>query len=107
MRSYTEVHVKIFIKGHIIIIHCITSVSYDNIDDVIKFAKFCSADGTEMVKEWHFDQEPFLRKTFFCMQGIQLKSNCNGKTSIGNQHCLHALLFIIVKTIHKVSAVAQ
>ena len=39
MRSCTEVHVEIFIiKGHIIISHGITSVSYDIIDDVIKFA---------------------------------------------------------------------
>ena len=38
MRSYAEVHVKVFIKGHIIIIHGIACVSNDSIDDVIKFA---------------------------------------------------------------------
>ena len=48
MRSYTKVHVKMFIKGHIIIIHGITCVSNDIIDDVIKFAKFSVADGTEI-----------------------------------------------------------
>ena len=39
---------KFFIKGHIIIIHGIKSVSYDIIDDVIEFAKFSVADGTEI-----------------------------------------------------------
>ena len=48
MRSYTEVHVEIFIKSHIIIIHGITCVSNDIIDDIIKFAKFCVTDGTEI-----------------------------------------------------------
>ena len=37
-----------FIKGHIIIIHGITCVSNDIIDDVIKFAKFSVADVTEI-----------------------------------------------------------
>ena len=36
-----------FIKGHIIIIHNIICVSKDIIDDVIKFAKFSAANGTE------------------------------------------------------------
>ena len=48
MRSYMKVHVNFFIKGHIIIIHGITCVSYDIIDDIIKFAKFCVADVTEI-----------------------------------------------------------
>ena len=48
MRSYTEVHVKSFIKDHIIIIYSITSVSNDIIDDVIKIANFSGADGTEI-----------------------------------------------------------
>ena len=48
MRSYTEVHVEIFIKSHIIIIHGITCVSNDIIDDIIKFAKFSVTDGTEI-----------------------------------------------------------
>ena len=36
-----------FIKGHIIIIHDITCVSNDIIDDVINFAKFSVAGGTD------------------------------------------------------------
>ena len=48
MRSYTKVHMQIFIKGHIIIIHGITCVSNGIIDDVIKFEKFSVADGSEI-----------------------------------------------------------
>ena len=50
MRSYTKVHAAcdVFTKGHIIIIHGITCVSNNIIDDVIKFAKFSVADGTEI-----------------------------------------------------------
>ena len=49
MRSYIKVRVIFFfIKGHIIIIHGITCVSNDIVDDIIKFAKFCVADGTEI-----------------------------------------------------------
>ena len=40
MRSYTKVHAKLLMKGHIIIIHGITYDSNDIIDDVIKVAKF-------------------------------------------------------------------
>ena len=47
MRSYTKVHIEIYIKDHIIIIHDITCVSNDIINDVIKFAKFSAADATE------------------------------------------------------------
>ena len=43
MRSCTKVHVKFFIKGHIIIIHGITCVSND-----IKLAKISVADDTEI-----------------------------------------------------------
>ena len=39
---------EIFINGHIIIIYGITCVSNDIIDDVIKFAKFSVAYGTEI-----------------------------------------------------------
>ena len=50
MRSYMKVHVKLFffIKDHIIIIHSITCVSNDIIDDVIKFGKISVADGIEI-----------------------------------------------------------
>ena len=48
MRSYMEVHVGIFIKGHINIIHGIKCVSNNIIDDVIKFSKFSVAGGTEI-----------------------------------------------------------
>ena len=48
MRSYTKVHMKICIKGHIIIIHGITCVSNDIINDAIKIAKFNAADATEI-----------------------------------------------------------
>ena len=48
MCSYTKVHMQFFIKGHIIIIHGITWVSNDSIDNVIKYAKFSVADGTEI-----------------------------------------------------------
>ena len=48
MRSYTKVLMKYFIKGHISIIHGITRVSNDIIDNVIKFAKFSAADCTEI-----------------------------------------------------------
>ena len=65
---------KFFIKGHIIIIHGITCVSNDIIDDVIEFAKFSVADVLKSVKKWHFDQMPFLRKILFCMSGTELKS---------------------------------
>ena len=54
---------KCFIKGQIIIIHGITCVSDDIIDDVIKFAKF-SVRWYGNCKKWHFDQMPFLRKIF-------------------------------------------
>ena len=47
-------------------IHGITCVSNDIINNVIKFAKF-SAMLLKLVKKWDFDQKPFLRKTFFCM----------------------------------------
>ena len=53
-------HMKFFIKGHIIIIHGITCVSNDIIDDVIEFAKFSVADVLKPVKKWHFDQMPFF-----------------------------------------------
>ena len=39
MRSYTKVHMKICIKGYIIIIHGITCVCNDIINDVIKFGE--------------------------------------------------------------------
>ena len=48
MRSYTKVHMKICIKRHIIIIHGVTCVSNDIIKDVIKFAKFSTADATDI-----------------------------------------------------------
>ena len=47
MRSYTKVHVKLLMMGHIIIIHGITYDSNDIIDDVIKVANSVS-DGTEI-----------------------------------------------------------
>ena len=40
------------------------------------------------------------------MKGIEQKSNCHGKTSIRDQHYLHALLFRIVKKMQQVSAVS-
>ena len=64
MRSYTNVHVKFFIKGNVIIIHGITCVSNDIIDDVIIFANFSVADVLKLVKKWHFDQKPFLERYF-------------------------------------------
>ena len=57
MRSYSKVHVNIFIEGNVIIIHGITCVSNDIIDDVIKFAKFSVAGVLKLVKKWHFDQK--------------------------------------------------
>ena len=48
MRSYTKVHMKICIKGHIINIHGITCVYNGIINDVIKFAKFSAADAPEI-----------------------------------------------------------
>ena len=39
---------QICIKGHIIMIHGITCVSNDIINNVIKFAKFSAADATEI-----------------------------------------------------------
>ena len=41
-------HKKFFLKGHIIIIHGITCVSNDIMDDVIKFTKFRVANGSEI-----------------------------------------------------------
>ena len=51
---HTKVHMKIYIKGHSIIIHGITCVSNNIINDVIKFAKFSVADATEIGHKLRF-----------------------------------------------------
>ena len=37
MRSYAEVHVKVCIKGHVVIIHGITCASNGSIDDSVTY----------------------------------------------------------------------